>query len=72
MTQMFIGPSITDAIAAFDGFQQNMNTRYARLLAARPPGHRKITAHDGPVFQRAVSTSAHELHIVSTQSVPEN
>ena len=41
---MFIGPSITDAIAAFTEFQQIMNTRYARLLAT---GRRKVTREDG-------------------------
>jgi S-DNA-T family DNA segregation ATPase FtsK/SpoIIIE len=40
----FIGPSITDAIAAFTEFQQIMNTRYAHLLAT---GRRKITPEDG-------------------------
>src|SRR6266702_8820314 len=30
---MFIGPSITDAIAAFEAFQAIMNTRYDTLLA---------------------------------------
>jgi DNA segregation ATPase FtsK/SpoIIIE, S-DNA-T family len=41
---MFIGPSITDAIAAFTEFQQIMNSRYTRLLAT---GRRKITRDDG-------------------------
>ena len=34
---MFIGPSITDAIAAFEAFQATMNTRYDNLLAGGPP-----------------------------------
>ena len=37
---MFIGPSITAAIKAFEQFQQTMNDRYDQLLAA---GRRKIT-----------------------------
>ena len=37
---LFIGPSITDAIAAFEDFQARMNTRYDKLLAN---GARKIT-----------------------------
>ena len=38
---MFIGPSLKDAIDAFTEFQQIMNRRYERLLAT---GRRKITA----------------------------
>ena len=41
---MFIGPSIKDAIEAFEAFQATMNTRYDTLLAA---GRRKITRDDG-------------------------
>jgi FtsK/SpoIIIE family len=41
---MFIGPSLKDAIAAFTEFQQIMNRRYARLLA---DGRRKITRDSG-------------------------
>ena len=41
---MFIGPSITDAIKAFEDFQQIMNTRYDDLTAA---GRRKITPGSG-------------------------
>ncbi len=41
---MFIGPSITDAIKAFEDFQQIMNTRYDDLTAA---GRRKITRESG-------------------------
>ncbi|MGH3401279.1 MAG: FtsK/SpoIIIE domain-containing protein [Streptosporangiaceae bacterium] len=45
---MFIGPSLTDAIDAFTEFQQIMNRRYQRLLAA---GLRKITrGMDEPVY----------------------
>jgi len=44
----FIGPSITDAIAAFEHFQGIMNDRYQMLLAT---GRRKITRDDGePVY----------------------
>jgi DNA segregation ATPase FtsK/SpoIIIE, S-DNA-T family len=41
---MFIGPSLKDAIDAFTQFQQIMNARYDKLLAA---GRRKITRGDG-------------------------
>jgi S-DNA-T family DNA segregation ATPase FtsK/SpoIIIE len=41
---MFIGPSITDAIAAFEKFQTVMNDRYRHLLAG---GKRKITKGGG-------------------------
>jgi DNA segregation ATPase FtsK/SpoIIIE, S-DNA-T family len=41
---MFIGPSLKDAIEAFTEFQQIMNRRYERLLATR---RRKITRNDG-------------------------
>jgi S-DNA-T family DNA segregation ATPase FtsK/SpoIIIE len=41
---MFIGPSLKDAIAAFTEFQQIMNRRYEKLLAT---GRRKITRGDG-------------------------
>jgi S-DNA-T family DNA segregation ATPase FtsK/SpoIIIE len=41
---MFIGPSITDAITAFTQFQGIMNARYDALLAA---GRRKITRDSG-------------------------
>src|SRR5580704_9284962 len=41
---MFIGPSLKDAIDAFTEFQQVMNARYERLLAT---GRRKITREDG-------------------------
>ena len=41
---MFIGPSIKDAIDAFEAFQATMNTRYEDLLAA---GRRKITRESG-------------------------
>ena len=45
---MFIGPSIKDAIDAFEAFQAIMNTRYDDLLAA---GRRKITRESGePVY----------------------
>jgi S-DNA-T family DNA segregation ATPase FtsK/SpoIIIE len=41
---VFIGPSLSDAITAFTQFQQIMNRRYERLLAT---GRRKITRADG-------------------------
>ena len=41
---MFIGPSLKDAIGAFTEFQQIMNRRYTRLLAT---GRRKIERGDG-------------------------
>jgi S-DNA-T family DNA segregation ATPase FtsK/SpoIIIE len=45
---MFIGPDIKAAIAAFTEFRQIMNRRYRRLLAA---GQRKITRESGePVY----------------------
>jgi len=40
----FIGPSITDAIAAFERFQHIMNDRYQKLLA---DGRRKIARDSG-------------------------
>ena len=44
----FIGPSLTDAIAAFEQFQATMNARYQTLLAT---GRRKITREDGePIY----------------------
>ena len=45
---MFIGPSMTDALAALTTLQQVMNTRYDTLLAT---GRRKITQDCGePVY----------------------
>jgi DNA segregation ATPase FtsK/SpoIIIE, S-DNA-T family len=41
---MFIGPSIKDAIEAFEAFQATMNARYDTLTAQ---GRRKITRADG-------------------------
>src|SRR5690348_9268808 len=41
---MFIGPSITDAITAFERLQKIMNARYDMLLAT---GRRKITRDSG-------------------------
>jgi S-DNA-T family DNA segregation ATPase FtsK/SpoIIIE len=40
----FIGPSLKDAIEAFEHFQAKMDDRYRKLLAT---GRRKITRHDG-------------------------
>jgi hypothetical protein len=45
---VFIGPSLKDAIDAFEQFQGTMNDRYKRLLAT---GRRKITRESGePVY----------------------
>jgi S-DNA-T family DNA segregation ATPase FtsK/SpoIIIE len=45
---MFIGPSLADAIHAFREFQQIMNRRYQQLLAT---GRRKIASGDGePIY----------------------
>jgi DNA segregation ATPase FtsK/SpoIIIE, S-DNA-T family len=41
---VFVGPSLKDAIDAFTQFQQVMNRRYEKLLAT---GRRKITRDDG-------------------------
>ena len=41
---MFIGPSIKDAIEAFESFQATMDGRYKTLLAT---GRRKITRDCG-------------------------
>jgi S-DNA-T family DNA segregation ATPase FtsK/SpoIIIE len=44
----FIGPSLHDAIEAFEHFQGTMNDRYQKLLAT---GRRKITREDGePIY----------------------
>ena len=44
----FIGPSLKDAIEAFEHFQGIMNDRYNKLLAT---GRRKITREDGePIY----------------------
>jgi S-DNA-T family DNA segregation ATPase FtsK/SpoIIIE len=44
----FIGPSLHDAIEAFEHFQGTMNDRYNKLLAT---GRRKITREDGePIY----------------------
>jgi DNA segregation ATPase FtsK/SpoIIIE, S-DNA-T family len=44
----FIGPSLKDAIEAFEHFQGTMNDRYNKLLAT---GRRKITREDGePIY----------------------
>lgn len=44
----FIGPSLKDAIDAFEHFQGTMNDRYKKLLAT---GRRKITRDDGePIY----------------------
>jgi len=50
----FIGPSLTDAITAFEHFQATMNDRYQHLLAT---GRRKITRQDGEPIYLIPSTS---------------
>ena len=51
---MSIGPSLTDATAAFTEFQQIMNARYDDLLAA---GRRKITPRPASPSTSSSSTS---------------
>jgi S-DNA-T family DNA segregation ATPase FtsK/SpoIIIE len=66
---MFIGPSITDAIDAFTQFQDIMNRRYRRLLAA---GLRKITRHDGePVYLILIDEYAYYSATVGTKQERE-
>jgi S-DNA-T family DNA segregation ATPase FtsK/SpoIIIE len=48
VAHLFVGPSITNAIAAMQAMQEIMNERYDKLLAT---GRRKITRGDGePVY----------------------
>ena len=54
---IFVGPSITDALAAITSLQQTMNDRYDHLLAT---GRRKITRDDGePVYLIPIDEYAH-------------
>jgi S-DNA-T family DNA segregation ATPase FtsK/SpoIIIE len=65
----FIGPSITDAIAAFEAFQQTMNTRYDKLLAN---GARKITRQSGePVYLILIDEYAYFSATVGTKQERE-
>ena len=61
----FIGPSISDAIAAFEAFQATMNDRYQLLLAT---GRRKITRDDGePVYLIVIDEYAYYSATVGTK-----
>ena len=65
---MFIGPSITDAIDAFEAFQDIMNDRYDKLLAA---GRRKITRDDGEhVYLVVIDEYAYFSATVGTKQRP--
>ena len=67
---MFIGPSIKDAIDAFDAFQAIMNTRYDNLLAA---GRRKITRESGEhVYLIVIDEYAYFSATVGTKQDREN
>ncbi len=67
---MFIGPSIKDAIAAFEAFQAIMNTRYDDLLAA---GRRKITRQSGePVYLIVIDEYAYFSATVGTKKDRED
>ena len=65
----FIGPSITDAIDAFEHFQTIMNRRYDDLLAA---GRRKITRESGePVYLIPIDEYAYFSATVGTKAQRE-
>ena len=67
---MFIGPSIKDAIDAFEAFQAIMNTRYDNLLAA---GRRKITRDAGePVYLIVIDEYAYFSATVGTKNQRED
>ena len=67
---MFIGPSITDAIDAFEHFQGIMNDRYNDLLAT---GRRKITRDDGePVYLIVIDEYAYFSATVGTKQQRED
>ena len=67
---MFIGPSIKDAIDAFEAFQAIMNTRYDDLLAA---GRRKITRESGePVYLIVIDEYAYFSATVGTKKDRED
>ena len=66
---MFIGPSIKDAIDAFEAFQDIMNTRYDDLLAT---GRRKITRESGePVYLIVIDEYAYFSATVGTKTERE-
>jgi len=63
---IFIGPSIDDAISAFRQLQQLMNDRYDMLLAT---GRRKITRHDGePAWLVTIDEYAYFSATVGTKA----
>ena len=63
---MFIGPSIDDAIEAFKEFQGTMNDRYQTLLAT---GRRKITRESGdPVYLIPIDEYAYFSATVGTKT----
>ena len=65
---MFIGPSIKDAIEAFEAFQATMNARYDTLLAG---GRRKITRADGEhVYLIVIDEYAYFSATVGTKQRP--
>jgi DNA segregation ATPase FtsK/SpoIIIE, S-DNA-T family len=66
----FIGPSIKDAIEAFEAFQATMNTRYDTLLAG---GRRKITRADGEcVYLIVIDEYAYFSATVGTKRASNN
>jgi S-DNA-T family DNA segregation ATPase FtsK/SpoIIIE len=66
---MFIGPSIKDATAAFEAFQKTMDERYDKLLA---DGRRKITRESGePVYLIVIDEYAYFSATVGTKAERE-
>ena len=66
----FIGPSITDAIAAFEHFQHIMNDRYRNLLAT---GRRKIAPDSGEdIYLIPIDEYAYFSATVGTKPQREN
>src|SRR6201995_1105775 len=66
----FIGPSITDAIAAFEHFQGIMNDRYRKLLAT---GRRKIARDSGDhVYLIPIDEYAYFSATVGTKQQRDN
>ena len=65
----FIGPSLHDAIEAFEHFQGTMNDRYNKLLAT---GRRKITREDGePIYLIPIDEYAYFSATVGTKAQRE-
>jgi S-DNA-T family DNA segregation ATPase FtsK/SpoIIIE len=65
----FIGPSIKDAIEAFEDFQNTMNNRYRKLLAT---GRRKITKGDGePIYLIPIDEYAYFSATIGTKQERE-